>query len=137
MHGMKAPKANDRRSPLPRRTGHGDFPHPALANVVFSREHSQRYQSQMVQMRIQADPLASTPAPLTASAQMLSQPIPHEVVEVAKGLSRVSQAKIVGPAPQMPIHSPQQLRQWRVALVMVDQAAQRVPFPRQRFARGH
>src|SRR5206468_8027402 len=98
---------------------------------------SQRYQSQMVQMRIQADPLASTPAPLTASAQMHSQPIPHEVVEVAKGLSRVSQAKIVGPAPQMPIHSPQQLRQWRVALVMVDQAAQRVPFPRQRFARGH
>ena len=28
---MRGPKTNDRRSPLPRRTGHGDFPHPALA----------------------------------------------------------------------------------------------------------
>ena len=31
--GLKGPKANDHRSPLPRRTGRADFPHPALAGV--------------------------------------------------------------------------------------------------------
>ena len=39
---MKGPKTNDRCFPLPRRTGHGDFPPPALARVVSSRKHSQR-----------------------------------------------------------------------------------------------
>src|SRR6266704_1741530 len=39
---MRGPKANDRRFPLPRRTGHADFPHPALARVVFSRKHGAR-----------------------------------------------------------------------------------------------
>ena len=31
--GVKGPQANDRRSPLPPQTGHGDFPHPAFARV--------------------------------------------------------------------------------------------------------
>src|ERR1041385_594442 len=108
------------RTPLPRRTGHEDFPHPALACIVFSRKHSQAQQSQMVQMRIDADSLAGPPTPLTAPMQMLSQPIPHEVVQSAKGLPRIAQAKIPGPAPQMPIQSPNQLRQRRVALVRID-----------------
>ena len=40
---MRGTKAQDRRFPLPRRTGHADFPHPALAKVVSARKHSQRY----------------------------------------------------------------------------------------------
>ena len=91
----------------------------------------------MTQVRIQADARAGTPTPLTASAQMPPQPIPHEVVQLAKRPLRVAQAKVTGPAPQMPIHPPGQLRQRRVALVRVDHSAQRVPFPRQRLARGH
>src|SRR5438552_1750121 len=124
-------------SPLPRRTGRADFPHPALASIVSSSKHSQRYQSQMVQVRIQADTLAGAPAPLTASAQMHPQPIPHEGIEMAKRFPRIAQTKVIGPAPQLPIHAPQQLRQWCVALVMIDQSAQRVPFACQRLARGH
>ena len=38
---MTGAMANDRRSPLPLQTGHGDFPHPAFARVVSSRKHSQ------------------------------------------------------------------------------------------------
>lgn len=68
---MRGIKANDRRSPLPRRTGHGDFPPPALAKADSARMHSQRLQSQVVQMCRQADALAGAPAPLTASTQML------------------------------------------------------------------
>jgi len=98
---MKGPEANDRCSPLPRRTGHGDFPHPALARAVSSRTHSQLDQSQMVQVSIQADTLPTTPAPLAATAQALAQPIPHEVIELAKWLTRIAQAEVVGP----PSHS--------------------------------
>ena len=47
---MKGPQTNDRRSSLPRRTGHGDFPHPALASIGFSSKHSQRNQSQIIQV---------------------------------------------------------------------------------------
>ena len=110
-------------APLPRRTGHEDFPHPALAWVVSSRKHSQAYQSQMVQMRIQANSPAGPPTPLTAPTQMLAQPIPHEVVQVAKRVPRVAQLKVVGPAPHLPIHPPDQLRQGRVALMVIDQPA--------------
>lgn len=59
---MKGPRANDRRSPLPRQTGHGDFPHPAFARVGSSRTHSQRDQppdGSSLSCRIQA-PLSST-----------------------------------------------------------------------------
>ena len=62
----------------------------ALARVVSSRTHSQPSQSPMVQVCIQADPLAGTPAPLTAPMQMFAHPIPHEVVEVAKRPPRVA-----------------------------------------------
>ncbi len=113
---MRGPKANDRRSPLPRRTGHGDFPHPAFAQVVSSRKHSQGNQSQMVQVRIQADTHTGSPAPLTASAQVHPQPKPHEVVQVPKRRPRIAQAKVIGPASQVPIQSPNQLRQGGVWL---------------------
>ena len=123
-------------APLPRQTGHGDFPHPAFAHVVSSRKHSQTHQSQMVQMRIETDALASTPAPLTATAQMSPQSISHEVIEVPKRLPRIAQAEILRPARQMTIQSPDQVRQRCVTLLRIDQTPQRVPFPRHRFARG-
>ena len=131
---MKGPKTNDRRFPLPRRTGHGDFPHPALAKVVYSRRHSQRQQAQVLQRSISANTLARTPATLTAPLQVLAQPVPHEVVEVSKCSSRITQLKIVGPPSQISIHAPNQLRQRCVALLRVDELPQRLPLPRHRLA---
>src|SRR6266516_3744532 len=93
---MKGPKTNDRRFPLPRRTGHGDFPHPALARVVYARERSQRHKAQVFQMSIQADALTHTPTALTAPAQVLTQPMPHEMIEVSKPVARIAQFEIVG-----------------------------------------
>src|SRR5450756_2059447 len=80
---MKGPQSNDRRSPLPRRTGHGDFPHPALARVVYSRKHSQRFEAQVFQVSIQADPWPPSPTPLAAPLQVASQSVADEVVEGA------------------------------------------------------
>ena len=68
---MKGTQANDRRFPLPRRTGHEDFPHPALARVVFSGKHSQRDEAQMLEMSREGDTFASAPASLTASLKVL------------------------------------------------------------------
>ena len=101
---MKGPEANDRRFPLPRRTGHGDFPHPALARVVAAREHSQRLEAQVLQVSIEANPLPRPPASLAAPPQVLAQPIPHEVVKVPKCPSRIAQLEIVGPPSQISIH---------------------------------
>src|SRR6476661_42918 len=100
---MKGPEANDRRFPLPRRTGHGDFPHPALARVVYSRKHSQRHQAQVFQVSIKANALAHAPASLTAPLQVFTQTTPHEMIELSKRLAWVAQAKIVGPASQVPV----------------------------------
>ena len=87
---MRGPKANDRRSPLPRQTGRGDFPHPAFARVVFSRKHSQRHQAQVLQVSRDADARPCPPAPLAASAQMAFEPLSHEPVEVPERLARTS-----------------------------------------------
>ena len=65
-------------APLPRRTGHGDFPHPALAKVLCSRKHSQGHQSKVGEVSREADTLTSAPTPLAATTQMPSQPITHE-----------------------------------------------------------
>src|SRR5258708_3442291 len=133
---MKGPKANDRRSPLPRRTGHGDFPHPALARVVSSRKHSQTQQSQMVQMSIDTDALTGAPTSLAATLQMSPQARTHERIEFMKRLARIAQLEIVGPASQMPIHPPNQLRDRRVTLMRSGSLTHRFPFPLPRFARG-
>src|SRR6266567_504577 len=133
---MKGPKTNDRRFPLPRRTGHGDFPHPALARVVYPRKHSQRHQAHVLQMSIKANALPRPPATLTAALQVFAPPMPHEVVEEPERLSRVAQLEVVGPSSQVSIQPPNQLRQGCMALMRVDELPQRLPFPRQRFARG-
>jgi hypothetical protein len=132
---MKGPQTNDRCSPLPRRSGHGDFPHPALASVVSSRRHSQTHQSQMFQVRVEAAPLAGAPAPWTASLQMLPQPTPPAVVQVPKHAPRITPTQIFGPAPPMAVQPPDQLRQRRVALLRINQPSQRLPLPRPRLAR--
>ena len=132
---MKGPQANDRRFPLPRRTGHGDFPHPALARVVYARERSQRHKAQVFQMSIQADALAHTPTALTAPAQVLTQPLPHEVIEVSKPIARIAQFEIVGPSSQVSIELPNQLRQRGEALLGTDELAHRFSFSGHRLAR--
>src|SRR5215468_4418323 len=100
---MRGPKTNDRRFPLPRRTGHGDFPHPALARVVYSRKRSQRNQSEVFQVGVKASALAGPPATLTAPTQVLAQAVPHELIEGAERLARIAQTKVIGPATQVPI----------------------------------
>src|SRR5216110_2627331 len=89
---MKGPRTNDRRFPLPRRTGHGDFPHPALARVVYSRTHSQRHEAHVFQVSIQANAGPDTPASLAASAQMFAQAAPYEMIELPKRLAGITQA---------------------------------------------
>ena len=108
-------------APLPHRTGHGDFPHPALARVVFAREHSQRHEAQVFQVSVEANALPNAPAALAASVQVLAQAIAHEVIELAKRCSRVTQAKIIGPATQMAVQPPNQLRQRCMALLRTDE----------------
>ena len=124
-------------TPLPRRTGHGDFPHPALARVVYSREHSQRDQTQVFQVSIKADSWPGTPASLVASSQVLPQTAAHEMIELPKGLARITQTKIVGPASQVFVQSPNQFRQGCITLLRADPLPQRLPFPRHRLAGRH
>src|SRR2546428_10471863 len=133
---MKGTKSNDRRFPLPRRTGHADFPHPALAKAVPSREHAQRLEAQVFQVSIKTNPCPCSPASLAASAQMSSQPLPHKPVDMAKRLARVAQLEIVRPAPQVAAHLFNQFGQGGVTLVRVDFPPQRLPFPFHRLSRG-
>ncbi len=85
-------------APLPRQTGHADFPHPAFARVVSSSKYSQRLKAQMLQVSISTDARAWPPAPLTPSPQVAGQPLIHERVELPEPISRVPQFEVVGPA---------------------------------------
>src|SRR3974377_2427521 len=133
---MKGPEANDRRFPLPRRTGHGDFPHPALARVVSSRKRSQRNQAHVLQMSVEAHTLARPPATLAAPTQVFAQAVSHEMIEGAERLARVTQTKVIGPAAQVTIQPPNQFRQRCMALLGVNELAQCLVFPQPRFVRG-
>src|SRR5512140_764487 len=133
---MKGPKTNDRCSPLPRRTGHGDFPHPALARVVSARKHSQRLEAQVFQVSIQTNTRSCAPAPLAAPLQMLAQAIAHEMIKLPKRLARKAQPKVVGPAAQVSVESLNQFRQRGMTLLPVNLPSQSLPFPVHRFARG-
>src|SRR5688572_28974060 len=108
---MKGLKTNDRRFPLPRRTGRADFPHPALAGVASSRRHSQRLEAQVFQMSIQTDARPFAPTSLATPLQMASQSVANEMIEVAECFARVAQREIVGPASQMSVQAFNQFRQ--------------------------
>jgi len=112
--------------PLPRQTGRADFPHPALARIVSSRKHSQRHHAHVFQVSVQANALPCAPATLTASAQVLPQAAPHKVIDLAKRLGRIAQAKTVGPASQVAVQSLNQFRQECMTLLWIDQLAQRL-----------
>ena len=120
---MKGIKANDRRFPLPRRTGRADFPHPALARVVYAREHSQRLKPQVSQVSRETDALPRTPAALTAPTQMVVKPIADEVVEMVEGALRMAQAKVARPTAQITIQPPNQFGKRSMTLVLVDELA--------------
>src|ERR1044072_8048205 len=133
---MRGTKANDRRFPLPRRTGHADFPHPALAKVVSARKHSQRYVAHVCQVSIDTDAFTHPPASLTTTVQVVFQSLAHETIDVPECLARGSQTKIIGPASQVAIQSFNQVRQWVAALFGAYPLTQRFSFPRHRFLRG-
>src|SRR5437879_11538691 len=88
----------------------------------------------MFEVSVQANSLPATPATLTASAQVLSQADPHEMIDLPKRLARIAQSKIVGPASQVSVQSLDQFRQGCMALLWVDQLPQRLPFPGHRLA---
>ena len=123
---MRGTKAKDRRFPLPRRTGHADFPHPALAKAVSARKHSQRYQAQVCQVSMDTDPFTHPPASLTTTVQVVFQALAHETIEVPECLARISQTKIIGPASQVAVESFNQFGQWFAALFGADPLAQRL-----------
>src|SRR6266478_7687688 len=102
---MRGPKTNDRGFPLPRRTGHAEFPHPALARVVFSRKRSQCFEAQVLQVSIQTNALSLAPTALTAPLKMAPQTVAHEMIKVAEGFARVAQFEVVGPTSQMAVQS--------------------------------
>src|ERR1043165_4975286 len=136
---MRGTKANDRRFPLPRPTGHADFPHPALAKAVSARKHSERYVAHVCQVSIDTDAFTHPPASLTTlttTVQVVFQSLAHETIDVPECLARVSQTKIIGPASQVAIQSFNQFGQWFAALFGAYPLTQRFSFPRHRFLRG-
>ncbi len=133
---MKGAQTNDRRSPLPRRTGHEDFPHPALARVSYARKRSQRNQAEVLQVSVEGNTQTRPPATLTAPTQVFAQAMPHGMIEVAERLARVTQAEAIGPAAQVAIQPPNQFRQGCVALLRVNELAQHFPLPQPCFVRG-
>ena len=90
----------------------------------------------MFQMSGQFDPVARTPAALTAPPQVLAQATLHEVIEVSERIARIAQLEIVGPSSQMPIELPNQLGQRCIALLGTDEFAHRFSFSGHRLARG-
>jgi hypothetical protein len=64
----------------------------------------------VVQVSIETDAFASTPATLTAAAQVLTQPLPHEVIEIPECLARIAQLEVVGPALEVSVKSLNQFR---------------------------
>src|SRR6266496_5944309 len=112
-----------------------EISHPALARVVYSRKHSQRLKTQRLQMSIETNARTPSPSALAAPLQVASQTIADEVVEGAERLTREAQPEVVGPAAQVPIQSPNQLRQGRMTLLGVDELPQLLSFPLHRLAR--
>src|SRR5438105_15324726 len=86
----------------------------------------------MFEVSVQANSLPATPATLTASAQVLSQADPHEMIDLPKRLARIAQSKIVGPASQVSLQSLDQFRQGCMTLLWINQLPQRLPLPRHR-----
>ena len=87
---MKGPRTNDRVSPLPRQTGHEDFPHPAFVGIGSSESFSEQLQSERLQVFMDADPFGRAPRALTASFQMEPQPLFDKVIQVADARLRKS-----------------------------------------------
>ena len=133
---MRGPRTNDRDSPLPLQTGHGDFPHPAFVGNDSSGSRLQQLQSERLQVFMVADPFRAAPRALTASPQMVTQPLFDEVIEFAEALPRIAQAEVPTPALAMPVESPDQIHHRRHALLRSCHLPQRFPFSGLRLGRG-
>ena len=86
----------------------------------------------MVQVSIEADTWTGAPAPLAAPLQVSAQPVPHEVVELAKRPSADSPAESSWPSPA-DVDSPARISSgsgvWHCWRGLISRAALPVPAP--------
>src|ERR1700741_3159347 len=122
--------------PLPRQTGHADFPHPAFAKVV-RQAHSQADESQASKVVVVAFIGRWIPSALTASFEMLMQSFEHIRVNVAHGIARITQAEVSAPSVQMTIEFSDQLGQWHMAAMESELLMEHGSLTSQRSARRH
>ncbi len=88
--------------PLPRQTGHADFPHPAFA-WRYCMIHSQFDQSKTVmEIFVEGYAFRALPWSLTAPSQMSGHSQPHIVVDLPISFRRIAFGEVVGPASQVP-----------------------------------
>ena len=85
----------------------------------------------MVKMMVNADPFRRSKGPLAAPSQMLAETVASVVVDRSKGLTRMSEAKVVPPSFQVPVDLLNQLRnRLEAPLTIRHQAAFPVPYLR-------
>src|SRR5208283_2528637 len=121
----------------PRRTGRADLPHPALAETLASSMHrlatlrSQRDQTQMFHLSVNRRTFGRPVGTLAAAPQMFPQAPLHVAVDLAESAARITIAKVAGPAFQVAIQLPDQLRNRDAILWRAGHLAQLRPLPRQ------
>src|SRR6266404_1373573 len=127
----------------PRRTGHADFPHPALASALTSGMRRQLcgpgrqvHQAHTLEVLEVAHPFRRSKGPLAAAARVLAQPPTYEGIDLSKGHARVSEAEVVRPAGELPIDLCDHCRQWLETLLLADRLSQCLSPARHRFLRG-
>ena len=110
--------------PLPRQTGHADFPHPAFA-WRSCMMHSQFDQSKTVmEILVEGDAFGAFPWSLTAPSQMSGHSQPHVVVDLPISFRRIAFGEVVGPASQVDVESFDEFRQRFSALVIAGHCPQ-------------
>src|SRR5437016_2966805 len=94
----------------PRRTGHADFPHPALAIALTSGMRRQLHgpgrqvnQAHTLEVLEEAHPFRRSKGPLAAAARVLAQPPTYEDIDLTEGHARVSESEVVRPARELPV----------------------------------
>ena len=119
----------------PRRTGRAGLPHPALAETLASSMHrlstlrSQRDQTQMCHLSVNRRTLGRPVGTLAAAPQMLPRAPLQVAVDLAESGARITLAKVAGPAFQVTIQLPDQLRNRDAILLRAAHLAQLRPLP--------
>jgi hypothetical protein len=123
----------------PHLTGRAGLPHPALAETLASSMHrwstlrSQRDQTQMLHLSVNRRTFGRPVGTLAVAPQMFPQAPLHVAVDLAESVARITIAKVAGPAFQVTIQLPDQLRKRDAILLRTGHLAQLRPLPRQVF----